>query len=94
MAYISCVDQYAKIEELPGGHGIADVVYLPKRRSNLPAMIIELKWNNTADGALQQIKDKNYPKALENYGGQILLVGIAYHETSKKHTCRIEKYFK
>ena len=32
MAYISCVDQYAKVEELPSGHGIADVVFLPKRR--------------------------------------------------------------
>jgi len=44
MAYISSVDQYAKVEELPTGHGIADVVFLPKRRSTLPAMIVELKW--------------------------------------------------
>ena len=43
MAYISCVDQYVKVEELPTGNGIADVVFLPRRRSSLPAMLIELK---------------------------------------------------
>ena len=50
MAYISCVDQYAKVEELPSGHGIADVVFLPKCRSTLSAMIVELKWNKDAEG--------------------------------------------
>ena len=42
-AYIAAVDQYLKVEELPSGKGIADVVYLPKRRSMLPALIVELK---------------------------------------------------
>ena len=50
---ISCVDQYAKPEELLSGHGIADVVFLPKRSSALPAMIVELKWNKGADGAIK-----------------------------------------
>jgi len=27
---LTCVDQYAKIEELPTGPGIADLVFLPK----------------------------------------------------------------
>lgn len=62
-AYITCVDQYAKIEELPSGHGCADIVYIPKRRSPLPAMLIELKWNKTASGAIAQIRDRNYPAA-------------------------------
>ena len=91
MAYISCVDQYAKVEELPGGHGIADVVFLPKRRSTLPAMIVELKWNKDAEGAIRQIKDKDYPKILTNYGGKIVLVGINYDEKTKKHSCVIEE---
>jgi len=92
MAYISCVDQYAKLEELPSGHGIADVVFLPKRRSTLPAMIVELKWNREAEGAIRQIKERNYPKILANYGGRILLVGINYDEDTKKHACLIEEY--
>ena len=94
MAYISCVDQYAKVEELPTGHGIADVVFLPKRRSTLPAMIVELKWNKDAEGAIKQIKDKNYPKVLTNYGGRIVLVDINYEENTKKHSCIIEEYKK
>lgn len=94
MAYISCVDQYARIEELPSGHGIADVVFLPKRRSVLPAMLIELKWNKDELSALQQIKENNYPKVLKNYGGEIVLVGIDYNEKTKKHSCKIEKYRK
>ena len=94
MAYISCVDQYAKVEELPSGHGIADVVFLPKRRSTLPAMIVELKWNRDADGAIKQIKDRSYPKVLTNYGGHIVLVGISYDEDTKTHTCVIEEYRK
>ena len=94
MAYISCVDQYAKVEELPSGHGIADVVFLPKRRSTLPAMIVELKWNREAEGAIKQIKDRNYPKVLTNYGGKIVLVGLSYDENTKTHDCAIEEYKK
>ena len=91
MAYISCVDQYAMIEELPSGHGIADVVFLPKRRSPLPAMVIELKWNRDVAGAIEQIRDRNYPSVLRSFGGEILLVGITYDEKNKKHCCRIER---
>ncbi len=94
MAYISCVDQYAKVEELPSGHGIADVVFLPNRRSPLPAMVIELKWNKSEDGAIRQILDKNYPRILERFGGKIVLVGINYDEDTKKHTCRILEHKK
>lgn len=92
MAYISCVDQYAKVEELPSGKGLADIAFIPKKRSTLPAMIVELKWNKTSEGAINQIKEKNYPKVFENYNGSIILVGINYNENTKEHTCCIEKY--
>ena len=91
VAYISCVDQYAKVEEMPTGHGIADVVFVPRRRSQLPAMIVELKWNKTAENAIRQAKDRNYPAALKNYGGDILLIGVSYEEGTGRHSCRIEK---
>ena len=91
-AYISCVDEYMRIEELPSGHGYADVVYIPKQGSALPILIIELKWNKTEAGAISQIKSKNYPQMLEGLGNDILLVGINYDEKMKKHTCAIEKY--
>jgi hypothetical protein len=91
-AYISCVDEFLRIEELPSGIGYADVVYLPKNGSAMPIMVVELKRNKSAEGAVSQIKNRNYPQALEGFGSDILLVGVNYDEKSKKHTCMIEKY--
>ena len=91
-AYISCVDEFVRIEELPSGKGYADVVFLPKRFSSLPALVIELKWNKTEDGAIRQIRENHYPEVLADYGGDILLVGISYHTNSKRHTCKIERF--
>jgi hypothetical protein len=91
-AYISCVDEFLRIEELPSGIGYADVVYLPKKGSAMPVMIVELKMNKSAEGAISQIKNRNYPQVLEGFGSDILLVGVNYDEKSKKHTCVIEKH--
>lgn len=91
-AYLSCVDEYQEIQELPSGIGYADVVYIPKKRSALPAMVIELKWNKTAQGAIKQMKERNYPQVLGGISDDILLVGINYDESTKVHTCKIEKY--
>ena len=66
-------------------------MFLPKRRSTLPAMIVELKWNKPAEGAIAQIKDRNYPAFLKGYGGDIILVGVTYDDRSKQHTCQIER---
>lgn len=92
VAYISCIDQFLRIEELPSGHGYADVVFIPKKASIMPLILIELKWNKTDAGAIAQIRNRDYPQALKDYGGKILLVGITYDSKSKKHTCRIEAY--
>ena len=62
---------------------------------SMPALVIELKWNNSAETAIQQIKNRNYPAALKDYGGDILLVGISYNKDApvdqRKYSCRIEK---
>lgn len=94
VAYICCVDEFLRIEELPSGHGYADVVFLPKKISSMPAILIELKWNKTDVGAIGQIKKNDYPQVLKDYGGEILLVGINYDPKSKKHSCKIEQYKK
>lgn len=95
LAYFGYKDYYMKFEELPSGDGYVDIVYLPKKLSPMPALVIELKWNRSAEGAIAQIKNKCYPQALLGYGGDILLVGIAYDKDAKegkrKHTCVIEK---
>ena len=90
-AYIAAVDQYLKVEELPSGKGVADVVYLPKRSSMLPALVVELKWNKSSEGAIRQIKEKNYPAALEEYGGEVVMAGINYDAKKKIHSCLIER---
>ena len=90
-AYIAAVDQYLKVEELPSGKGIADVVYLPKPKSLLPALVVELKWNKSSEGAIQQIKERNYPAVLKEYGGEVVIVGIGYDAKKKEHNCVIER---
>ena len=89
-AYIVCEDRYTKIEELPSGRGIADVVYIPNQGERLPALLIELKWSKPEDKAIQQIKDKAYTTVLKNYTGKIICVGITYDEKTKIHSCKIE----
>ena len=90
-AYIYALGQYMKVEKLPSGHGIADVVYIPKRFSPLPIMLIELKWDKTYGGAIKQIKERNYPSVLSGYGGDIILVGINYDSSTDEHSCVIER---
>ena len=90
-AYICTEGLFLKIEEMPSGKGIADVVYIPKPMSNYPALVIELKWNKTAGGAIEQIKAKKYTATLKPFAGNIILAGINYDEKTGKHTCTIEK---
>ncbi len=88
-AYIVCVDRFLKIEELPSGKGMADIVFVPNKNTAYPAMIIELKWNKTADQATEQIDAKKYATVLEGYAGDIVKVGISYDVGSKIHDCKI-----
>ena len=94
LAYFSYKDYYLKFEELSAGDGCADIVYLPRQNSALPALVIEMKWNKSAKGAIDQIKDKRYPDAIKGLGCDILLVGINYDKDAptgkRKHECVIE----
>ena len=90
-AYLSAVDDYVKIQELPTGKGYADIAFIPRKGSDKPAMIVELKYDKSAEGALAQIREKNYPETLAGLSARILLVGINYDSKSKKHECRIEE---
>ena len=92
LAYYNAMNEYTKIRELPTGKGFADIVYLPKKHSDKPAMIVELKYDKSAEGAIAQIKEKEYVESLKEYQGNLLLVGINYDKETKKHCCVIEKY--
>ena len=54
-------------------------------------MIVELKWKQDVQTAITQIKEKKYPKELEKYKDNLLIVEITYDPQTKKHTCHIEK---
>lgn len=92
MGFMSLTNDYTLIRELPAGKGFADITALPIRRSELPILIIELKWNKDADTAIKQIKSKEYPRTLEGRDGKLLLVGINYDKKTKKHDCCIEEW--
>lgn len=91
LAYYDAVNEYTLIREFPTGYGFADIVFIPKKGSDKPAMVIELKWNQSAQGAIDQIKSKKYVQSLKEYQGKLLLVGINYDKVSKKHECAIEE---
>ena len=92
LAYYSAKRYYTFIRELPTGKGFADIVLLPGRNyPDKPAVLVELKWDESADSAIGQIKERKYVKALEGYQGNLLLVGINYDKESKKNQCKIEK---
>ena len=86
---------YTVHRELSGGKGFADIVYVPRKRFlDKPALVVELKWDKNAEGAIQQIKEKEYCRSLEEYKGNLLLVGINYDKKTKEHVCKIEEYLK
>lgn len=91
LAYQSAVKDYIMVREFPTGKGYADIMFMPLKHIDAPVIVIELKWNKSAEGAIAQIKNKRYVEGLETYSGEILLVGINYNKETKKHECIIEK---
>ena len=92
-AFYTARSKYTIIQELPAGYGFADIGFIPLNKKD-PAMIIELKCNHDAETAIKQIKNKNYPKVVENYLDNLLLVAVNYDKKTKVHECIIEKYQK
>jgi len=94
IAYIYAQNEYIIHREYATGKGYADLVMIPRRNVDKPALIIELKFNHSTDTAIDQIKQRNYPAKISEYTGDILLVGINYDKETKQHSCRIERCMK
>ena len=94
LAYYYARNDYHIHREYPTGSGYADLVLIPRKNVSSPALVIELKYNKDAQAAISQIKTRNYPQAVADYTGEILLVGINYDKQTKRHECRIEHYAK
>ena len=96
MAYFTAPAYYDIIREHPAGKGYADFIFKPRANAGWrPAMVVELKYNKSADTAIKQIKEKRYQGALSGYSDKILPVGINYDaegEDKKHHTCVIEEW--
>ena len=93
LAYFYATAKYTIIKELPTGRGYADVAFIPYV-PHVPAVIVELKNNKTAEGAIAQIKSRKYDDILLHYSGNMLFVGVNYDAKTKKHECRIERFTK
>ncbi|MBR1685550.1 MAG: AAA family ATPase [Clostridia bacterium] len=99
LAYYAAHKYYTDIQELDTGKGYADIVYIPgPRYADKPVLLIELKYNQDASTAIDQIRRQKYPERLKHYQGNILLIGINYDRdvpstdaSFKHHTCVIER---
>ena len=91
IAFYYAKNDYVMHRELPTGKGFADIVLIPRKNVDSPAIVLELKCNKNADSAIDQIHRKQYPAKVAEYTGHLLLVGINYDRETKQHSCLIEK---
>ena len=91
IAYYYASNDYIIHRELATGKGFADLVLIPRKNVDSPAIVIELKYDKAVDTAIEQIKRKQYPAKILQYTDNLLLVGISYNRDSKQHSCCIER---
>ncbi|MGN0309494.1 MAG: AAA family ATPase [Bacteroides sp.] len=92
LAFYTARSRFWMIRELPTGKGFADIVLLPRRDVDMPAILLELKYDKDAPSAISQIKRQDYVDALAHYVGEVILVGINYDKVTKRHSCIIERF--
>ncbi len=92
IAYYYAHGDYVFHREYQSGTGFADLVLMPRKNTTTPAIIVELKYNDTTDTAIDQIHQRNYPQKVAEYTGDILLVAISYDKKTKEHQCKIERW--
>ena len=90
MAYSAAKPFYKIFRELPTGKGFADMVFIPLPKSPRPAIVIELKYDKSADTAIDQIRRKKYPASLKGFSKRIVLVGVNYNKAEAKHEVVME----
>lgn len=91
IAFYTAKKNYKMIRELPTGRGFADIVLLPRPSRKEPAVVLELKYDQSADTAITQIHNNHYGDVLRDYAGEVILVGINYDRKTKLHNCKIER---
>ena len=92
IAYYYARNDYIIHREMASGKGIADLVFIPRKNVDKPALVVELKNKKSATAAIDQIRQKNYPAKIAQYTDNLLLVGINYDAETKSHSCIIDRY--
>lgn len=90
LAFYHARNDYTFHRELPSGKGFADLVLMPRKGCEKPPLLLELKKDQSANTAIEQIHHKQYQGKVSEYDGRVILVGINYDSKSKKHECKIE----
>lgn len=88
-SFMVAQNYYKIVRELSSGDGYSDLAFIPKQGFDVKPMIVELKWNRSADVAVKQIKDKEYYHFFKDYK-EVVVCGINYSVKDKKYTCKIE----
>ena len=91
IAYYYARNNYIFHREYVSGKGVADLVLIPRKNVDSPAIVVELKCGSPVETAISQIEQKNYPAKVAEYADNLLLVGISYDKKSKQHSCVIKK---
>ena len=86
----STLDDYSYHREDQAGKGRVDLVYEPLTRRH-PLILIEFKYDGSAEEAIAQIKKQEYFKRYTGQYRNIIIVGINYSTKTKDHQCLIEK---
>ncbi len=92
LALYAARDYYTLVRELPSGKGYADMTFVPLRKhTDKLALLVELKWDKTAESAIDQIRDRRHVESLRDYKDNLLLLGVNYNRETREHSCVIER---
>ena len=92
IAYFYARNDYVIHRELASGKGFADLVLIPRKNVDSPAIVLELKYNRDVDSAISQIHRRQYPAKVAQHAADLLLVGVNYDREAKTHECLIEHW--
>ncbi len=87
----STLGKYISHREEQTGKGRADPVYKPAIKGTAPLILIEFKYDGSAEEAIEQIKTQEYCKRYAVQYRNIIIVGINYSTRTRDHQCLIEK---
>ena len=87
----ACLGSVEREQARTKSKGFADIVLIPRKNVDSPAIVVELKYNKDADAAIDQIHRKQYPAKVAQYADRLLLVSINYNRETKTHECVISK---